>query len=324
MLNIRGQQKNKGILLAIFIGFIALIIKRSVNSAVFDPLVVAMILGILIRSFFKFSKEMVAGLAKVPETFIPLGVILYGAVNLNFTKIFTVDTSHIFLLFIVFIVYIVSAVVLSSLFGLNEKTGYLIATGSAICGASAITIASKAIDAEPDDVSISLLPVFLSALIGLFIVLPFIRFVFSFEDMGYGVLAGTVLQFTGFVKASVAGLPAEVKTIALSIKAIRYVGLLLVIPLFASFVKGKMYFPWYLWCFLGAGVLCSFAPDTAAVLRPTFKLILNILWSIAMAAIGLNANLKDLFTKRGLRAFFASFISFMLAVSVFIIGTIYI
>jgi len=203
---------------------------------------------------------------------------------------------------------------------LKEKVSYLVATGSTICGASAIAITSRAIDAEPDEVSTSLISVFITALAGLFLILPLIASYFKISELNYGVFSGAVLQFTGFVKASVAHSSSLVKTTALSVKAVRYLGLLFVTPLFASFVKGKFYIPWFLWAFLASGLLFSFAPGLAQATKPLFKPILTVLWSIAMGAVGLNASLKALFTKDGFKALAASFISFIIAVGVFLIG----
>jgi uncharacterized integral membrane protein (TIGR00698 family) len=256
--------------------------------------------------------------------FIPIGVIFYGAVNLNFVKFASVNPVFIFIVLIVFIVYLTSIFFLSSLFDIKEKTAYLIATGSAICGASAIAITSEAVDAEPEDVSNSLIPVFVTALLGLFIFLPFLAVVLKMSGLDYSIMAGTVLQFTGFVKAAVADMPVaggdikDLMALALSIKAVRYVGLLFLIPLFASIVKGRFYIPWYLWAFLTAGLIFSFLPDLAKALNPVFKPILTYLWSIAMAAIGLNANIKVLFSKDGAKAFLISFISFSVATSIFL------
>ncbi len=310
----------KGIVIAIIVGVSAVLLNRFLKLPILDPLFIALIIGVICRSFIKFKDETIAGFNIAPSLFIPVGVIFYGAVNLNFSRFMTVDTNFIFMLFIVFLIYLISSLLLANLFGLNEKTGYLIAAGSTICGASAIAITSKAIDASADDVSISLISVFISALIGLFILMPLVGFYFKIEGANYGFFSGSVLQFTGFVKASVANLPGEVQSIAISVKALRYVGLLFLIPLFASFVKGKFHVPWYLWAFLGAGLIFNFVPNIASTLGPVFKIALTIMWSIAMAAIGFNADSRLLFTRNGLRAFMVSFISFVIAVSVFIGG----
>ncbi|MBU0468167.1 MAG: putative sulfate exporter family transporter [Candidatus Omnitrophica bacterium] len=310
----------KGVLIATLVGLAAVLIETFAEWPILDPLVIAMVIGISLRSFIKFDDDIISGFKLAPSLFIPIGVIFYGAVSLNFTSFIQVDPNYIFTLFIVFIVYIVSGLFLSSVFRLNEKVGYLITAGSAICGASAIAITTKAIDADSDDVSVSLIVVFLSALIGLFIVLPVVASVFNLSELDYAIFSGVVMQFTGFVKAAVSGFSEEVKMVALSVKAVRYVGLLFLIPLFASFSKGKLTIPWYLFAFLAAGIIFTLMPDLAKVLKPAFKIILNVLWSIAMGAIGLNANLKKIFTKSGIKAFAVSFLAFIVAVITYVVS----
>jgi len=279
-----------------------------------------MVFGIVFGTIIQQKSKFRPGIILAPNIFIPIGVIFYGAANLNVKILAEIDASFSFTIFIVFLVYIISTILLSHIFGLKDKIGYLVAAGSAICGASAIAITSKAIDAEPDDISISLVSVFISALIGLFIILPLLAFYFRIPDQDYAVLSGTVLQFTGFVKASVANMPPEIKSIAIAVKAGRYIGLLFVIPLFASFVKGRLHIPWYLWAFLGAGIVFSYAPDVAKTMKPMLKLVLTLLWSSAMGAIGLNTNIDTLFTKNGLKTLGVSFMSFIIATGVFLVA----
>lgn len=197
--------------------------------------------------------------------------------------------------------------------------GYLLTAGSAICGASAVVIASKAIDADPDEVSVSLVPIFISGMIGLFVILPLVSLWLKMSDVDYGVLSGSVLQFTGFVKVAVRDFPDYIKLLAISVKAIRYSGLLFLIPLFASFSKGRLYVPWYLWGFLLGGLIFTFFPIVEP-LRPVLKIILTLFWSVAMAAIGLSASFKSVFSRQGMKAFAVSLLSFLIVVGVFLLG----
>ncbi|MBN2484016.1 MAG: putative sulfate exporter family transporter [Candidatus Omnitrophica bacterium] len=302
------------------ISLFVFLIGKLIPSPLLDPLLVALTLGIILRLLIKFNDTSLAQLRMAPAFLIPPGVILYGAVNLNFSKLTPLDPNFIFLIFIVFLIYTISCLMFSRLLRLNERTGYLITTGSTICGASAITITSRGIDAEPEEISLSLIPIFIAALIGLFFIMPNVKIMMGLSPTEYGVFAGTVLQFTGFVKAAVADLPGEVQNIAMSVKAVRYVGLLFMIPLFASIIKGKPYVPMVLWFFLGAGLLFSFFPTLTAAVKPFFKTLLNILWSMAMAAIGLNANAKKIFSREGLKALIVSLLSFFIATSVFLTG----
>lgn len=313
-------QRMQWILVTTGIALAAILLKEFAGSAIFDPLIIALALGITLRSLIKLNEESAKRIRLAPAILIPPGVILYGAVNLNFSKLAPLDPNYIFLIFIVFLVYTISTLVLAKLFKLNERTGYLITVGSTICGASAIAITSRGIDAEPDDVSVSLIAVFTAALIGLFLVLPQVKGLLRLSDIEYGVFAGTLLQFTGFVKAAVSDLSPSLQNLAISVKALRYIGLLFLIPLFASLLKGKLYVPAILWGFLGAGLVFTFFPNLMNAVKPVFKTALTVLWSMAMAAIGLNADVKKLFSRTGVKAMAVSFLSFVISTALFLGG----
>lgn len=316
------KQGWKGTAMSIFVGVLAILIGKFFKTPIFDSLFVALVIGIILRSLVKFGDDYITGFRLTPMLFIPIGVILYGAVNLDFVEFSKVHPMFIFAVAFVFLSYSGFVYLLSFMFKLDLKTTYLIITGSAICGASAIAITSDAVEAEPDDVSKSLVSVFVSALVGLFFFLPFLAVVLKMTGTDYGIMSGALLQFTGFVKAAVMNLPVpgeakQIMPLALSVKAVRYMGLLLLIPLLASSVKRRFYIPWYMWVFLAAGLFCSFVPITEK-LMPVFKLIHTYMWSIAMGAIGLNASLRVLLSKDGMKALMVAFIAFILTTLVFL------
>ena len=126
-----------------------------------------------------------------------------------------------------------------------------------------------------------------------------------------------MVQITGFVKEATRNLPADIQQVAISVKAVRYLALLFLIPLFSSLVRGRFHIPWYISGFLAAGAFFSYYPEIAEMMRLPLNATLNLFWGIAMAAIGLNANLGALFTPNGLKAFAVSTSCFGVALVVF-------
>lgn len=317
------KQGWSGTAVAVLVGVAAILIGKIFKSPILDPLFVALVIGIILRSVIKFNANSMIGFKIAPMLFLPIGVILYGAVNLNFVEFSQVHPLSIFAIIFVFLCYAGFVYLLSFMLRLDLKTAYLILTGSAICGASAIAIASDAVEAEPDNVSKSLISVFISALAGLFIFLPIAGIALKMSGADYGIMAGALLQFTGFVKAAILNLPVpgdikELMPLALSVKAARYMGLIFLIPLLASSIKRRFYVPWYMWLFVLAGLIFSFVPGVALKLSPASKEVLNYLWSIAMGAIGLNASIRVLFSKEGVKSLAVAFISFILTALVFL------
>lgn len=264
---------------------------------------------------------------------IPVGIFFYGMKNLNFINDTRIDPRFMILAAAVVTVYFTVVLLLGRKLGQKKEIMCLTATGSAICGGSAIAITAPAVNGKPNDVSISLLAVVVAALIGLFILLPFLAATFNLMDVTYGILCGSILQLTGFVKSAAAStpflretqLPEVMMAQALSVKSFRYLGLLVAIPLFASMIRRRFYIPWILWLFLGAGLLGTliamnmpvyYSETLVGVLNPCYR----ISWAIAMAALGLNADVKLLLSDEGAKALIAATGGMAAAIAVFFLG----
>jgi len=320
--------------LVALIGGLAYGLAALLNSPVADPLVIAMVAGVIVRTAVGRRRTLHEGFAAAPLMCIPAGITFYAVKNLNFIRYAEMQPASMILAALIVLVYFVTILVLGRLLGQKDRISYLTAAGSGICGASAIAIASPAVDADSDDISISLLAVTTAALVALFTLLPFVATTVGMTDQTYGRLSGSVLQMTGFVKAAVTSVPflsrqlsdKELASLALSIKAARYLGLLIAIPLFASLVQKRFYIPWVLWLFLGAGLLGTAVYAThrsfyVATLIPVVKPIYGVSWSIAMAAIGLNADARQLLSNHGAKALIMAFAGCVAAIATFFIGS---
>ena len=315
-----NRQKFEGLALSIAVGLVACGVYGLAKNYLLEPLFLALIFGIGARIFIRPDDQWLSNTKQIPSLLIPIGVLLYGAINLNFHQVAAVKLDFVFLTFFVFMVFILTTLTLSISLGLKERVAYLLTSGSTICGASAITVTSQAVDAEADDVSVSILAVFFAGIIALFCVLPLLHYFLNLSGEKYAVLAGAVLQFTGFVKVAVGNLGDQERALAISVKAVRYLGLLFLVPFFASMIKGKIHVPWFLWGFLALGIIFSAFQGLGAIAKPLLSPILDVLWSSAMAAIGFNTNIKVIFSAQGLKAFAVSLVAFVVAAGVFLLG----
>ncbi|RJQ15126.1 MAG: putative sulfate exporter family transporter [Nitrospiraceae bacterium] len=326
-----------GLALAIVTGSAGYAITWAIQSPLLDPLLAALILGIALKSSIPGNKKFGPGVMLASSIFIPVGIVFYGLHNLNFAKLTEVAPVKLLLLIVVMVVYFTVIIFLGKLLKLKKQITFLTAAGSAICGASAIAVVSPAVEAEPDDVSISLLSVALSAFIGFALVLPFTAALFDLTCNNYCFMSGATLQFTGLVKVaskyapflSKEMQPDEMLSFALSIKAVRYLGLLVAIPLLSSFVKNKLTAPWFLWAFLAAGLLGTWLYTNQkiffqATLAPYIQFVHTFSWSIAMSAIGLNADVKGLLSYSGSKSLIVAFTGFIAATAVFLAGLYFI
>ncbi len=322
-----------GLFATIAIGTAAVYLKNTIHWPIVDPLLVSLAIGIVIRTGVQNSRSLKLGTDVSQKIFIPIGIIFYGMNNLNFLKTAKVEASIFILLGCVILVYFTVILSLGRWLKQKKEITYLTATGSAICGASAIVITSPAVEAEPDDISISLLSVALAGLVGLFIIHPFMATFLGITNKTYALLSGSTLPLTGFVKAAIGNVPylskeipaKELMSLAISIKAIKYLALLATIPLLASLTKNKFYIPWFLWAFLAAGLIGTWVYASNEeiyknTLIPMINPIYKICWSTAMAAVGLNTDLRKLLSNNGTKALIMAFSGFIAATVTFFVG----
>jgi uncharacterized integral membrane protein (TIGR00698 family) len=218
---------------------------------------------------------------------------------------------------------------------------YLISIGSTVCGTTAIMATAPVIKATKNEVSYAIANITLFGILSMLIYPYFANFYFNNEPLLIGLFLGTSIHETSQVAA--AGLiyeqqfnSPETLNIATITKLIRNTFLIIMIPLFAFLynrgqAKEKNYslfsiFPYFVLGFVGMIVLRNIGDeiftlssnwiDTVEIIKFSSKIFLTM----AMAAIGLSTNLKDI-KSMGHKPFIVGFIA-MLTVGIVCIITI--
>lgn len=148
----------------------------------------------------------------------------------------------------------------------NRKSAYLIATGTAICGGSAIAAVGPVIDADDDQMSMSLATIFILNAIALFVFPPIGRWIGLSQEQ-FGLWAAIAIHDTSSVVGAGAAYGEEALQIATTVKLTRA---LWIIPLalVSSMIfraKGKkVSVPWFILLFVLAMVLNTFLPIPSA------------------------------------------------------------
>ena len=144
----------------------------------------------------------------------------------------------------------------------NKKTGYLISTGTAICGGSAIAAIGPVIKADESQMSISLGTIFILNAIALF-VFPVLGHYFGLTQHQFGLWSAIAIHDTSSVVGASAAYGEEALKVATTVKLTRA---LWIIPIaFAtSFIfknkSEKVYIPWFILLFVLAMVANTFLP----------------------------------------------------------------
>ncbi|NOZ81839.1 MAG: putative sulfate exporter family transporter [Candidatus Micrarchaeota archaeon] len=288
---IKNRRAVPGIVLSLILGLLAFFTGL-------DPLVVALILGIIARQLIRSEKTMktfMPGILLSPVLFIPAGIILYST-KLNISQITGLGPGLVILVAAFVILTFIIVWYLGRSLGFTRNLRLLTATGSAVCGASAIAIVYPVLRATPDDMSKSLVS---NILLGFFGLSLFVLALNQLPEVHYSVLAGLLLPQTGFVEWAT-GLFGNTD-LALSVKALRVASLIVILLGISYLSRRKVFVPWYVVVFILLSAIFSFVLQPPAFLRDLSSFLL----ASALAAIGLNTSL---FPKDSLKLFVVSLV----------------
>ncbi|RXH05262.1 YeiH family protein [Bradyrhizobium vignae] len=296
-----------GILLCILVAGVSALLEQAELGVFEHPyveaLVMAILLGMALRSFWKPGPRWQAGIAFSAKQLLEVAVMLLGA-SISFAAI---AASGIALLASIAAVVVVALCVsfgLSRLLGLSTRLSILIACGNSICGNSAIAAVAPIIGANSDEIASS---ISFTAILGVMMVLglPLLIPLLQLSATQYGILAGlTVYAVPQVLAATVpAGLVStQIGTLVKLMRVLMLgpvvVGLSLVASRWqADAKKTNLGFfrlvPWFILGFLALATLRSLEIVPATVVGPVTK-ITGFLTVVSMAALGLGVDVRVL------------------------------
>lgn len=155
---------------------------------------------------------------------------------------------------------------IGKLLNVKTKTSTLISSGTAICGGSAIAAVAPAIDAEADEISVSLGTVFVLNSVALF-VFPIIGRGLELSQNQFGIWAAIAIHDTSSVVGAAAIFGEEALAIATTVKLARALWIAPLALLFAYIYRksadgerSKTAIPWFIFLFLLASAFRTCSP----------------------------------------------------------------
>jgi len=265
---------------------------------------------------------MAAGLIKRPEAFDPgirftskkilqYSIILLGF-EMNMGNVIKVGTQSLFVMLFTLSASFITAFVIGKALKVPGDMAVLIGVGTSICGGSAIAATAPVIKAKDEDVAQAISTIFLFNIIAVFL-FPALGSLLGLSDIGFGMWAGTAINDTSSVVAAASSwsqragnnTALEFATIVKLTRTLMIVPITLALAVYTS-RKGRdagkgsysfrKVFPWFVLGFLAAALMYTFLPIPAAIsafLVQAGKFLIVM----AMAAIGLNTNLRRLLTQ---------------------------
>ena len=301
---------------------------------------IAILLGIFFGNVFKIRDSFQKGLNFTREYILKFGIICLG-IQLKPFEFFDFGKIAIPLIIVCIISVLIVIKLLIKKLKIPTRMAYLISIGSTVCGTTAIMATAPVIKANKSEVSYAIANITLFGILSMLIYPYFANFYFDSEPLLIGLFLGTSIHETSQVAA--AGLiyeqqfnSPETLNIATVTKLIRNTFLIVMIPLFAFLynrgqVREKNYslisiFPYFVLGFVGMIIFRNVGDEIYASNTNwiesinVIKLFSKISLTMAMAAIGLSTNLKDI-KKMGYKPFIVGFIA-MLTVGIVCIVTI--
>jgi uncharacterized integral membrane protein (TIGR00698 family) len=162
---------------------------------------------------------------------------------------------------------------IGKLLAVRGTTSYLISTGTAICGGSAIAAVGPVLNASEEEMAVSLGTVFILNSIALF-VFPVIGRSLGLTQPQFGLWAALAIHDTSSVVGAASRYGTEALIIATTVKLARA---LWIVPLafFTAAIKhgkSKVTIPWFILLFFLAAVINTYGPQDVALSQKFFAL----------------------------------------------------
>ena len=294
---------------------------------------IAILIGIILGNIFKIRTGFLIGLDFTQKYILKLGIICLG-IQLKPFEFLKFGTIAIPLIIICIISVLVVIKLLIKKLQISTRMAYLISIGSTVCGTTAIMATAPIIKANKGEVTYAIANITVFGIISMLLYPYLANIYFGGDPLYVGLFLGTAIHETSQVAA--AGLiydqqfnSAETLNIATVTKLIRNTFLIIMIPLFAFLynrgkTKEKNYslldiFPYFVLGFIGMIIfrnigdqifLTNVSKDIWQNLILDIKDLAKIFLSMAMAAIGLSSNFKDL-RSMGYKPFVVGFVAML-------------
>ncbi|GAA0126047.1 MULTISPECIES: putative sulfate exporter family transporter [Clostridium] len=299
----KGFEILPGLLISIIVAYISIALSKFLPKLGASS--ISIFLGMALGNTCLHKKSFQKGYKFAETDLLAYSIVLLGG-TLSVSTILNLGLSGIAFIVCQMSVTIFAALMIGKKLGFSDNFRFLMASGNAVCGSSAIGATAPAINATDDEKGISIAIVNVTGVI-LMISLPLISgLLYNHETFKTSAMIGGILQSVGQVVASGAMVNDSVKDLSSIFKIVRII-LLVVVVLFLETLKNKktnkdnninpkkkkFNIPWYVIGFFITCALFSFNIIPVS-LSKSFKVLSNNLEIIALAAIGLRVNFKEL------------------------------
>lgn len=231
----------------------------------------ALLLGFIIAQsidhpFEKWSHKATGWLLKSSIVLLGFGMNLHKAFEAG-------KTGFVFTIFSIGIT-LIAGWLLGKKLGVDTKTSFLISSGTAICGGSAIAAVSPIVQANEKQMSVSLGTVFILNSIAL-LLFPIIGHLLNMSEHQFGLWAAVAIHDTSSVVGAASKYGHEALQVATTVKLARALYIIPLSLLTAYFYKSgnsKISVPYFIGLFIITMIIGTYIPEYAS----TYSLLVFI------------------------------------------------
>jgi uncharacterized integral membrane protein (TIGR00698 family) len=281
--------------------------ERVFSHPYLEALVIAILLGMAIRTAWEPSSRWRAGIAFSAKQLLETAVVLLGA-TISFSAIAASGLSLMIAIVMTVAIILAASYGISRLLGLPVRLSILVACGNSICGNSAIAAIAPVIGANGDDIVSS---ISFTAILGVVMVLglPLLVPLLALSPTQYGILAGLTVYAVPQVLAATVPVGLLSTQIGTLVKLVRVLTLGPIVVCFSLFGRALrkdaegpvmsnrfnpfQLVPWFIIGFLVLAALRSFEILPTSAATPLLR-VASLLTVVSMAALGLGVDISVL------------------------------
>jgi len=199
---------------------------------------------------------------KASHILLQLSVVALGF-RMNVTTALQAGKEGLLITIVSILGTLLTGYFIGRIFKTNSKTSYLIATGTAICGGSAIAAVSPVIKAEEKQISVALATTFILNALAL-VVFPLIGYWLHLSETQFGLWCAIAIHDTSSVVGAAGKYGNEALEIAATVKLVRALWIIPVAFFSALIFKNKgtrIKIPWFIGLFVVAICLNTYVPS---------------------------------------------------------------
>ena len=299
-----------GVLLAAVVAAGALVLRRLPALAAISPLLLAILLGMLVRNTLGVPATAHAGLALCLRRPLRAGIVLLG-LQLTLPQVYEIGALGLAILVGTVAATWTFTIYAGRLLGVDRKLTQLIGAGTAICGASAIVAANAVLRDRDGGVPYALAVVTLYGTIAM-LTYPLAMHALGLTQHSYGLWVGaSVHEVAQVVAAGFAGGhdAGQFATIAKLTRVLLLAPMVLLLGAWTRRAVGASAAdsaaphppaPWFVFGFLAMVVVASTGTVPGAA-RSGIALATQAILALALAAVGLETDFRRI-VARGWRA----------------------